>query len=166
LLGKSADGPGPGASLGVRPRARSLNHRLFGETGRLFRLGQLWFLWYLLVFVTVAPAVSGLASWATVRIRAATERLGGALVRYGLAPLVLGLVCLPCSMLFPNPMGWDLPLASGINGEFPDFFFQYQPDWPLYFAYFMAGWWLYRERGNLPEMGRTWGLMLALGIET
>jgi fucose 4-O-acetylase-like acetyltransferase len=169
--------PGPGGrpgGFGERPSpppgiglpANSLNRRLFGETGRLLSLGHLWFLWYLLVFITAAPVVSGLASWATARVQAATERLGGGLARYGLAPLVLGLVSLPCMMLIPTSMGWGLPLASGIRGQFPDFFLQYQPDWPFYFAYFMAGWWLYRERGNLPAVVRTWLPLLALGIAT
>jgi hypothetical protein len=61
-------------------------------------------------------------------------------------------------------MGWGLPLASGIGGQFPDFFFQYQPDWPFYFAYCMAGWWLYHKRGDLIAVGRTWLPLLALGI--
>lgn len=67
-------------------------------------------------------------------------------------------------MLTSGFMGWGLPLASGIGGRFPDFFFQYQPDWPYYFAYFMTGWWLYCKRGDLPAVGRTWLPMLAAGI--
>ncbi len=151
---------------GFRPPANRLNQFLFGETGRLFSLGHLWFLWYLLVFVTVAPVVSGFASWATTRVRAGTDMLGDRLSRYGLAPLVLGLISLPCLMLTSGFIGWGLPLASGIGGQFPDFFFQYQPDWPFYFAYFMAGWWLYRDRGNLPALGRIWLPLLVLGVTT
>ncbi|QEH38458.1 Glucans biosynthesis protein C [Aquisphaera giovannonii] len=167
-------GGGPGGPPGFGPPgfgppgfgggSSSLNRRIFGETGRLFSLGHLWFLWYLLVFVTAAPAVSAVASWTTSGVRAATERLGGGLVRLGLAPLVLALVSLPLMMLMPSFMGWGLPLASGIGGQFPDFFFQYEPDWPYYFAYFMAGWWLYSRRVDLPAVGRTWLPMLALGV--
>jgi hypothetical protein len=165
--GTPGGGPGrpPGfGPPGFSPPSNALNRRLFGETGRLFSLGHLWFLWYLLVFVTAAPVVSGLASWATSKVRPATDQLSDGLARFGFAPLFLGLFSLPCLMLTAGFMGWGLPLASGIGGQFPDFFFQYQPDWPFYFAYFMAGWWLCRERASLPAVGRTWLPLIALGI--
>ena len=168
-FGPPGDGPGGPPGFGPpgfgRP-ANRLNRLLFGETGRLFSLGHLWFLWYLLVFVTAAPLVTAAASWAVGGARGVIDRLGGGLSRFGLAPLILGLVSLPCLMLAPGFMGWGLPLASGIGGQFPDFFFQYQPDWPFYFAYFMAGWWMYRERENFPAVGRIWLPLLALGIAT
>ena len=154
-------GFGPPGSGGA---SNSLNRRLFGETGRLFSLGHLWFLWYLLVFVTAAPVVSAVASRMTSGVGDATGRLGSGLIRSGLAPLVLALVTLPLLLLTAGFMGWGLPLASGIGGQFPDFLFQYQPDWPYYFAYFMAGWWLYSRRTDLPAVGRTWLPMLALGV--
>ena len=35
---------------------------LFGKSARLFQLHHLWFLWYLLLFAVVAPAVAGIFS--------------------------------------------------------------------------------------------------------
>ncbi|MDX2036601.1 MAG: acyltransferase family protein [Isosphaeraceae bacterium] len=162
--GEGPGGPPDFGPPGFGGGSNSLNRRIFGETGRLFSLGHLWFLWYLLVFVTAAPVVSGVASWMTSGLGASIEQIGSGLVRFGIAPLLPALVSLPLLMLIPSFMGWGLPLASGIGGRFPDFFLQYQPDWPYYFAFFMAGWWLYSRRSDLPSVGRTWLPVLALGV--
>ena len=157
-------GPGGGGPPGFGPPADRVNRYLFGENGRLFSLGHLWFLWYLLVFVTAAPFVSWAFQRLVAKVAHTSDRFGRSLIRYGLAPLVLGLVSLPLMMQTSSFFGWGLGLASGIGGEFPDFLSQYQPDWPFYFAYFMAGWWLYRMRDLLPIVGRSWLPILAFGI--
>ena len=60
-------------------------------------------------------------------------------------------------------MGWKLSGAAGIFATFPDALFQYQPDMPFYFAYFLAGWWLYRLRDALPDVDRVWLPTVILG---
>jgi hypothetical protein len=164
FMSEGPPGRGPGGPPGFGPPANVLNRRLFGETGRLFSLGHLWFLWYLLVFVTAAPLFAWFACWISDRVGPSAGRFGRGLIRYGLAPLALGLISLPFLLQTPGFFGWGLGLATGIGGHFPDFLSQYQKDWPFYFAYFMAGWWLYRMRDLLPVVGRSWLPLLAGGI--
>ena len=164
IKNRGLSGAGPGGPSSPRRPANSINRWLFGETGRLFSLGHLWFLWYLLVFVTTAPPFAWVAGRILVRNESAADRLGRGLIRNGLAPLVLGLISLPCLMQAPSFFGWGLGFATGIGGQFPDFLFRGQRDWPFYFAYFMTGWWLIASTDLLPVVGRSWLPILMSGI--
>jgi hypothetical protein len=144
-----------------------LAERLFGSWAREFNLGPMWFIWYLLVFATVAPAVG----WAAGRLaaRVAPERLAGAgrvALRLALVPLALALVSLPGRMESASYAGWALGGATGIFQGVPDVFFRWQADWPFYFAYFLTGWWLYHARAGMAEVGKTWVPTLLMGFIT
>ena len=132
-----------------------LGDRIFGPAARLFRLEFLWFLWYLLIFATIAP-------W-LVKIPARLfpdedpgegtefDRAGrGAALAGPGPPGRSGLIGGLAQMIAPNPSGWSLPLASGIFRGVPDFAYHLEPDMPFYLTYFLAGWWLHRERDALP----------------
>ncbi len=134
-----------------------LSERLFGSSARLFNLNHLWFLWYLLVFVTVAPLVAESLGWILARgSLGAVDRLGVRLVRSGLAPIALGVAAAPALMLTSGPFGWSIGMPESIFRGFPDFLFQIDMVMPFYFLYFLAGWWLHREREALSSVARGW----------
>ena len=146
-------------------RLRTWADRLFGQYSRHFNLEHLWFLWYLLVFVTVAPLVVKVFSWIFLRPQLrAVDDVGRVLIRYNVVGLLLGLATLPA--LFDgvdSSVGrWANPI--GFLARFPGFLFQYYADVPYYFSYFLAGWWLYRLRDGLSDLARTWLWNLVLGI--
>ncbi len=153
--------PAPGPP-GFGPAAGGLGERIFGTSSRYFRLDYLWFLWYLLVFATIAPLVAGLAgllaSWTPA------DRLGRVAIRFGFAPLLLGLASGPALWMAPGFFGWSLGPASGIFRGVPDFLVHLEPDMPFYLAFFLAGWWLHRLRDGLPDLARRWLPCLAIGI--
>jgi hypothetical protein len=147
------------------PPARTLADRLFGTYSRYFNMEHLWFLWYLLVFVTVAPFVAMIFS--RIPMGRGSERLnrfGAALLRYHLIAPVLGLIALPALMHARGYFGWALANPIGFLAPFPDFMYQYHPDLPHYFVYFLTGWYLYRLRSGLDDLIRSWLWCLALGI--
>ena len=156
--------PHPGAPADRGAGTASWQIGCSGDTARLLELGPLWFLWYLVVFVTVAPFVSNVLGWLALRpAPEATDRIGQCALRTGLAPLILGVASVPALMAAAEPSGWTLGRAAGIPATFPDFLFQYQPDMPFYLGYFLAGWWLYRMRDGLPDVARLWLPTLVLG---
>ena len=175
--GRFGGGPPPGGlGPGVRPAPAGprpgpfgppgggSSGRLFGTSARLFQLNHLWFLWYLLLFVTAAPVVTkGLDLVARSLAPGAADRLGGWLIRSGLAPVALGVVAGPALMLTPGPFGWSLGMPGAIFRAFPDFLLHLDPVMPFYFLFFLAGWWLHREREGLPGLARGWPLYFAVG---
>jgi len=59
--------------------------------------------------------------------------------------------------------GWTLGAQAAL-GTFPDALLGYQVDWPFYFTYFLAGWWLFRTRSELHAVARGWLPMLVTGV--
>lgn len=169
------DGPRPwDEAIAARHRARveaekapsPIAERLFGESSRHLSLQHLWFLWYLLVFSTLAPPVAAGAGWLFLRHNPeAIDHMGLRALRLSLVPLLLGLVSVPAMMVVPpiSPENWSLGLATAISNVFPDVLFRYQPDWPFYFVYFLAGWWLYRMRHGLGDVAENWLPCLLIG---
>ena len=145
--------------------SRNLADNLFKENSRHFNLEHLWFLWYLLVFVTLAPCVVIVTSWVVRGVTSIPhDGFGRGLVRFNLFAFALGLITLPALLHARGIMGWSLANPLGFLAPFPDFLFQYQADMPFYFLYFLAGWWLYRLRDGLSGLSRFWLWNLALGI--
>jgi hypothetical protein len=143
-------------------------HRADGGVVRIqpahFMLQHLWFLWYLLVFVTVAPLVT--VTCGKIFVRGDRGMLDGAgrwLLRWNLAPVVLGVLGLPLLIHARGP-DWTLMNPGGFSGVFPDVVIQYFADLPFYFFYFLAGWFLFRVRDHLPSVGGPWLWNLVLGI--
>jgi hypothetical protein len=174
MAGRPGFGPGPGPG-GIRPGGPpggpmfgggdSVASRIFGSSARYFHLNHLWFLWYLLLFVAVAPFLTqGLAMIAPRPPLDDGDRLGLKLVRWGLAPLILALASTPLLLMVRPMFGWFLGLAPAIFRAFPDFLMHLDPDMAFYFAYFLTGWWLHRERLALPAVARAWLPNLAIGL--
>ena len=139
--------------------------RLFGPFTRFVQLNHLWFLWYLLIFVTVAPFLAkGLALASPRASLLDGERLGTRLIRRGLAPALLAVASTPALLMTSSPFGWFLGLAPAIFRAFPDFLLHLDPDMAFYFAYFLVGWWLHRERAAVPALGRAWLPNLVVGL--
>ncbi|MDR3636992.1 MAG: acyltransferase family protein [Isosphaeraceae bacterium] len=169
--GRFAPPPGPGFRPGgpppgpFGPPGGALSARLFGSSARYFQLNHLWFLWYLLLFVTAAPWVARVLGWILLRpTPEAADRAGLWLVRAGLAPVVLGLVGAPALMLTWSPFGWSLGLPPAIFRAFPDFLLHLDPDMAFFFVFFLAGWWLHRQRAGLPSIASVWLPNLILGL--
>ena len=161
-------GPGfrpPGGGMPFGPPGGGMADKLFGPFTRFVQLNHLWFLWYLLVFITVAPfLMEGLS---LVVPRPSTEggdRLGLRLVRMGLAPVLLAIASTPALLMMSSPFGWFLGLAPAIFRAFPDFVLHLDPDMAFYFVYFLVGWWLHRERDALPSLARAWLPNLLIGL--
>jgi Acyltransferase family len=150
--GRGASGGG-GMPLGA---PSPIADRLFGRLAPQFMLGPMWFLWYLVVFATVGPAVAGIVD----RLRP-----GRWPWRAGVAPALLVLLSLPGRMQSADLAGWTLGTQAAL-GTFPDALLGYQTDWPFYFTYFLAGWWLFRVRSELSAVARGWLAMLATGVLT
>jgi fucose 4-O-acetylase-like acetyltransferase len=161
-FGPPAGGPMPGMPGMQDDR---LSDRLFGRYSRYFDLHHLWFLWYLLIFATVAPWVAEGFGWLLLRPSPeAADRLGLRIARWGLAPLVFGLVATPALMMTSSPFGWSLGLSPAIFRGFPDFLLHLDPDMAFYLIFLLWGWWLHRQREALPALGRTWLPSLLLGL--
>ncbi len=155
----------PGGVMPFGPPGGGLADRIFGPYTRYVQLNHLWFLWYLLVFVTVAPFLAkGLSLVVPNPPSGEGDRLGLRLVRLGLAPVLLAVASTPALLLTRSPFGWFLGLAGGIFRAFPDFLFHFDVDMLFYFAYFLAGWWLHRERAALPGVARAWVPNLVVGF--
>ncbi|WP_165232436.1 acyltransferase family protein [Aquisphaera insulae] len=156
-------GPGRGGPFGP---PGVVSEWLFGPYARYFALNHLWFLWYLLLFATFAPAVAWLAD-VTVGRRAAgaIDPAGLTLLRLDLIPLLLGLASIPALRLASGGFGggWSLGMAAGIGRGFPDFLFHLEWDMPFYLSYFLVGWWLHRERAGLADVAKRWLPSLAIG---
>lgn len=84
-------------------------------------------------------------------------------MRVNLAAPVLGLLALPAT-LHAHGMDWTVGNPVGFLATFPDCLVQYFSDFPLYFSYFLAGWWFFRLRDALPAVARHWLWNLTLGI--
>ena len=152
--------PGPFGGREIR-----LSDRLFGRYSHYFDLHHLWFLWYLLVFVTVSPwVVRGLAALLLRPSAGTADRIGARLIRWGLSPILFGLIATPALMLTSGPFGWSLGLSPSIFRGFPDFLLHLDREMAFYFIFFLWGWWLHREREALPALGRAWLPSLVLGM--
>jgi hypothetical protein len=138
---------------------------IFGSATRFVQLNHLWFLWYLLVFVTVAPFLTkGLALVVPKPVDDNGDRFGLKLVRWGMAPLILAVASTPLLLMTRPMFGWFLGLAPAIFQAFPDFLFHLDADMVFYFAFFLSGWWLHRERGALSSVGKAWLPNLLIGL--
>lgn len=144
---------------------RVWNEKLFGPYGRHFQLEHLWFLWYLLIFVTIGPPVIAAISRPAKKLGDRFgDAFGSGLLRWNVFAVLLGLVTLPVLLHARGTMGWSLANPHGFLGAFPDFLIQYYPDEPYYFLYFLTGWWLYRGRGGLSHFADWWLWNLTLGV--
>ena len=145
--------------------SRDWANRLFGDYSRHLSLEHLWFLWYLLIFVTVGPLIvtvfSRVFSWSSPD---KVDGLGKALVRFNVLAFVLALVTLPALIHARGFVGWSLANPIGFSGAFPDFLLQYYADEPFYLCYFLAGWWFFRLKDSLPDLARYWLWNFVLGI--
>ena len=144
-----------------------LSMLVFGQYSRYFELNHLWFLWYLLIFITIAPAVTKAIGWVFHSLSpAAADHLGRKVIRSALiAPLALGFLTTPALILSePGQFGWGLGLPATIFRAFPDFLLHVDTDMLFYFIIFLMGWWLHLERTALPEMTRAWIPNMLLGL--
>lgn len=179
MSGRPGFGPGPGGPPGGPPGFRpggppgggpfgggdDVANRIFGPFTRYVQLNHLWFLWYLLVFLTAAPFVTG---GLNLMLPKGTpddgDRLGLKLVRWGMAPLILAVATTPLLWMATPMFGGYLGLSPAIFRAFPDFVYQFDADQAFYFAYFLAGWWLHRERAALPSLASAWLPNLLIGL--
>jgi peptidoglycan/LPS O-acetylase OafA/YrhL len=153
--------PFPFPSFPKRPWAEFL----FGKYAKHLGLEHLWFLWYLLVFVTLTP----IAVWISSRLgrvfgEGSTRALGDALIRFNLFGLVLSLLALPALIHARGFIGWTLTNPQGFMGAFPDCLIQYYSDEPFYFIYYLAGVWLYRSHTQLTRIASFWLWNLAIAV--
>ncbi|MGC8490001.1 MAG: hypothetical protein ACP5QO_17520, partial [Clostridia bacterium] len=65
----------------------------------------------------------------------AADRIGKRLIRWGLAPVVFGLIAAPALMLAPGPFGWSLGLSPSIFRGFPDFLGHLDREMVFYFLF-------------------------------
>jgi len=152
---------GPG--FGESGRA---SEQLFGSSDRYFHLNHLWFLWYLLIFVTLVPPVVWCAAQIVRRAlpHRTAEWAGRVLAGPVVFPVVLGVVGIPALDATAGPFGWGLGLAPAIFRGFPDFLWRFDADMAFYAMDFVAGWWFFHQRAGLPALARWWLLNLAVGI--
>jgi hypothetical protein len=145
--------------------SRKWSNYLFGDYSRHMGLEHLWFLWYLLVMVMVAPLPAYALGKAT---GARWVQHGNTIVKFfankNLLGLAIGFVGLPLLLHAKGFMGWSLANPYGFSGAFPDFMIQYYPDWPYYAFFFAIGWWLFITRSSLHVIEHHWKWALALGI--
>ena len=147
------------------PGGGGLARKIFGPYTRFVQLNHLWFLWYLLIFITVAPFLTSALAWAAgMSGESRGDRIGLRSVRWGLAPILLAIISTPALLVTSSPFGAFLGIAGGIFQAFPDFLYRFDPDMAFYFAYFLFGWWLHRERDALPSLARAWLPNLIVGI--
>jgi surface polysaccharide O-acyltransferase-like enzyme len=147
-------GPGGGGFPGGG--GGGIGQRIFGQNSRLFQLNHLWFLWYLLVFITIGPVIGALFRFA--------RPTGQWLFQKGWAPLALGLISTPAIMITASMFGWSLGLAPAIFKTFPDFLISIDPDMLFYFLFFMTGWALHSSREHLAVVARLWIPYVVIGI--
>lgn len=158
-------GPPGGPGGGPFGRGGGVSERLFGSYSRLFALHHLWFLWYLLVFVTVSPWVARAVGKIVPRQGSGdADRLSERAFRLGVVPLVLGLASAPVLMFGFSPFGWGLGLPGAIFRAFPDFLLHLDLEMAFFYLYFITGWWLHRERAALPDLARNWSWALGVGL--
>lgn len=162
---------GPGSPAAASPfvmptfPSHAWADKLFGSYAQYVNLEHLWFLWYLLVFVTIGPLFAYVG--ALMFLRSSSDRIdrfGRGLIRCNGLALMMGLLSVPALIHARGFMGWSLTNPVGFMGAFPDFLFQYYSDVPFYFFYFLAGWWLFRLRDGLPDLARIWLWNLVLGV--
>ena len=138
-----------------------------GQKGRFissnFNFEHLWFLWYLLLFATLGPLVAIPLARLFHKPAPLMDNLGRWLLRFNLGVLVLGLLALP-AVLHAGAADWTVENPAGFLATFPDCLAQYFSDLPLYGFYFLAGWWMYRVRDELPSITKYWLWNLVLGI--
>ena len=163
-------GPGggpPGGRGGFGPFGRSnpMADTLFGKYAGNFRLQHLWFLWYLMVFATAAPFVAlGIGKGIGGGLGRRLHHLSSKMFLYGVAPVVLAALSIVGMQLSGTSPGQPPGGMATIFGTFPDVLFRYDPDWPYFFTYFLAGWWLYRNRIHLNDIAKYWLIALPVGL--
>lgn len=173
--------PAPGATGGFGPPAtgaagpplftfpgmpsRKWSTLLFGSYAKHMSLEHLWFLWYLLLMVSIAPLVAAACGGIGDLFHVATTRNTGVkLAKWNLLGMAIGVVGLPLLIHARNFMGWSLANPHGFLGAFPDFLVQYCPDWLHYGFYFAIGWWMFINRDVLISLERHWKWSIAIGV--
>ena len=130
--------------------------RLPVEINNWLMLGHLWFLWYLLVFASVLPFLIQAGLWLSrLPLKEKWDRVCRVSIQFHLVPLIIGVFTAPTLMRLFNLAGWKLPPAKGVMARFPEGLWYYS-DFPLFFAYFLAGAWLFSMRSYLPLLARQW----------
>lgn len=155
------DMPGPGGMFG---NSAPVGRFLFGDKAREFGMGPMWFLWFLIVFATTGPLVALFFEKTIGRL--GEGRIDGALnmmLRWGLFPVLLAVVCVPVLWLDGNAVGRPPDGMTAIGSTFPDVMFRYHQDWPYFMTWFMAGWVVYRLRDHIDSLGRFWLPTLVVG---
>lgn len=142
----------------------TIAERLIGQVAGLFALSYFWFMWYLLLFITITPfLIRVMGALFRSMTPSRIEETGLGIIRVGLAPVILGLVSTPALILAPMPFGWSLGTPSAAGLPFPDFALRLDPEFGFYLLYFLTGWWLYHARQGLSILARAWLPNLALG---
>jgi hypothetical protein len=160
--GFRADGP-MGNPFG---NGSSISAKIFGSFSRNLNLQHLWFLCYLLIFATVAPAVTSALVWVfeKTRLSSRIEKAGAWSLQWGLAPLVLALISVLGLVISGASPGRPPGGYATIMGVFPDVFLRYDADWSYFFIYFLGGWALYALRDRLGDVARVWLPTLVVGF--
>jgi hypothetical protein len=139
--------------------------RIFGGFARNLTLQHLWFLWYLLVFVTLAPPVASILGLLLTKIGGQHLTKATAIsLRWGWAPLALALVSVAGLILSGSSPGCPPNAMQSIVGSVPDVFLRYDSDWPYFLIYFLGGWVLYAFRDLLDRVGSIWLPTSAIGL--
>jgi peptidoglycan/LPS O-acetylase OafA/YrhL len=129
---------------------------------RFFALGQLWFLWYLLVFAVVGPAlVRQGARLLGPRRRGRVDAAARAALTRAWGPLLLAAPAYPFMLLM---FGLEIGTPFAVFVPFP--FFMLVPEvnlLGLYLVYFLAGWLAHRHADLLGGPARWWAAWLAAG---
>ncbi len=157
-------GPGgPGGPFGGS--GSSVSRRLFGSNQQFLQLNHLWFLWYLLIFASIGPALAKALGWAFARGSfGVADQFAVRLIHSGFAPIAVGVVCAPALAATSGPFGWSLGMPASIFRAFPDFLWKVDPEMGFFLVFFMAGWLLHRERDALPRLSRGWLPDLLVGV--
>lgn len=152
------------AALSPEEAARRRNPRmgLLPEWTRFFALGQLWFLWYLMVFALAGPwLVRRGGRLLGERGRQGLDAAAVAALERPWGPLLLAAAGYPFMLLM---FGLEIGTPLAMFVPFP--FFMLVPEinlLGLYLVYFLAGWLVHRHAMRLAGPVRHAGLWLALG---
>ncbi|MDX1951956.1 MAG: acyltransferase family protein [Verrucomicrobiota bacterium] len=138
--------------------------RIFGSSASNFSLQHLWFLWYLMLFATVAPFAARLIK--RIFKSVGRDRLKGLdkKIWWGVWPLLVALIVVPGMYISGTAPGQPPSGMMTIFGIFPDVLFRFDKDWVYFFTYFMVGWWLFTQASQLEALARWWLPVFCVGL--